>query len=108
MVRDHYNWCYGRFSKYVLRFFQKIIGILVEILSYNLSVRLFGRPFGRKLVSIDGKFLEDSNAPKIVKIGAIQSQFGPFFENLKLGKNEHWYDGTLVLENKISWCIIVC
>ena len=43
---------------------------------------------------------EDSNSSKIVKIGAIQSQFGPFFENPKFGKNEHWYYGTLVLETK--------
>ena len=57
----------------------------------------------KKLVSIDGKLLEDSNGPKIVKIGAIQSQFGQFFENPKFGKNEHWYYGTLVLETKITY-----
>ena len=59
--------------------------------------------WAKKLVSIDGKLLEDSNRPKIVKIGAIQSQFGPFFENSKFGKNEHWYYGTLVLETKIRF-----
>ena len=56
----------------------------------------------KKLISIDGKLLEDSNGPKIIKIGAIQSQFGPFFENPKLGKKEHWHYGTLVLETKIN------
>ena len=33
-----------------------------------------------KLVSIDRELYEDSHASKIVKIGAIQRQFGPFCE----------------------------
>ena len=50
----------------------------------------------KKLVSIDGKLLEDSNGRKIVKIGAIHSQFGLFLKVQNLGKintgiMEHWY-----------------
>ena len=45
---------------------------------FDLFVRLAVRS-GFKVGQIDREFNEDSHASNIVKIGAIQNQFGPFF-----------------------------